>query len=426
MGLDEAHVNSYYAASMNAGRDYPELEGSLRTDVALVGGGFTGLNAAMELVLRGYSVALVEARHIGFGCSGRNGGQVISGIAAYDRLLRQLGETGARTAWQMGVEGMQIVQGRIRQYAIECDLKFGYFNVACTRRQMRGLLATRALEDALGYPFPVSVIEKKDLPSVIGSDRYVGGVFDSGSGHLHPLNLCRGEARAAEALGVRIFERSPVTRIEDHATPRVHTARGRVEAEYIVVAGDAYLGGLVRELSPYILPAASYIIATQPLAPELASRILPRDCAVSDENTLLDYFRLSADKRLLFGGRCNHTGRVPKDITGALRPRMLRVFPQLQDIGIDYEWGGTVAISLKRIPQLGRLRGNIFYAQGYSGHGIVATHVAGRLLAEVISGHAERYDLLSRIRHWRLPGGKWFATPALAIAMTYYRLKDLL
>lgn len=426
MNLDDARVNSFYTASANRSRDYPKLEGSVCADVAVVGAGYTGLNAAIELALKGYSVAVVEARRIGFGCSGRNGGQVIAGIATYDRLLRQLGEEGARIAWQMGVEGMEIVQARIKQYAIQCDLKHGYFNAACNLRQMRGLLATRALEDSLGYPFPVSIIEKNDLPSVIASDRYVGGVFDSGSGHLHPLNLCLGEARAAEGLGVRIYEHSPVTRVEGHASPRVHTARGRVEARHVVVAGDAYLGGLVRELDPYILPAASYIIASQPLPPELAREILPRDCAVSDDNTLLDYFRLSADRRLLFGGRCNHTGRVPKDIKGALRPRMLRVFPQLQGMGIDYEWGGTVAISLKRIPQLGCVRGNIYYAQGYSGHGVVATHVAGRLLAEVISGQAERFDLLSRIRHWRLPGGKWFASPALAIGMTYYRLKDLL
>lgn len=420
------HVNSYYAATANRNTDYPALAGTLRADVAIVGAGFTGLNAAIELAIKGYAVVVLESHRVGWGCSGRNGGQVIAGIAAQKRLRRQLGEEGARLARAMGVEGMNIVHERIRQHGIQCDLTYGYFNAACNRRQMRALLEQRAREESLAYPCAYTVIEKRDLRSVIGSDRYEGGVFDPGSSHLHPLNLCLGEAGAAAGHGVRIFEQSPVTRVTGGSKPRLDTARGSVEVDYAVVAGNAYLDGLVPEISTLILPAGSYIIATEPLPAELAREILPRNCAVSDENTLLDYFRLSADRRLLFGGRCNHTGRVPRDIKRALLPRMLNVFPQLRGVRIEYEWGGNVAVSLKRIPQLGRIRGNVFYAQGYSGHGVVATHLAGRLLAEVISGQAERFDLLARVRHWHLPGGKWFASPALAIGMTYYRLRDLI
>ncbi|HEY7840569.1 MAG TPA: FAD-binding oxidoreductase [Gammaproteobacteria bacterium] len=420
------YLRSYYAATANWQPAFPVLTGSVAADVAIVGGGYTGINAAIELAGRGFSVAIVEARHVGWGCSGRNGGQVIGGITAYERLLRHLGRDDARILWQAGVEGLDIVYGRVRRFEIDCDLKMGYFDAAWNERQMRDLLRHHETQQSLGYPHAQHVIGPDRLSTVIGTDAYVGGVIDAGSGHLHPLNLCLGEASAAAAMGVRIFERSPVVALKPGATAEIRTASGVVRAKHAVLAGNAYLEGVARRLRQYFLPVGSYLIATEPLTPKLAAEILPMDCAVCDQNTLLDYYRLSADRRLLFGGRCNHTGREPGDIKGTLLPRLLKVFRQLRGVRVDYEWGGTVAFAPKRVPQFGRLHGNVLYAQGYSGHGIVASHVAGRLLAEAIAGQAGGFDVLSRVKHWRFPGGKWFATPALALGMTYYRLRDLL
>ncbi len=423
---DAEYVASYYAASVQYQRRYPRLEGEAQADVAILGGGFTGVNAALELAGRGYSVALLEARRVGWGCSGRNGGQVIIGMANYSRLRRNLGEDSAREVWRMGVEGMDIIYDRVQKFDIQCDLARGYFEAACNRRQYRDVLEELEQRKTLGYPHQVRLVPRDELASVISSQAYVGGLSDTGCGHLHPLNLCLGEAQAAAELGVRIYECSPVTKVQSGNAPALVTAHGTLRAKFVVIAGNAYLEGIVPGLRGYVLPAGSYIIATEPLSEEVAHSLLPGNHAVCDLNTLLDYYRLSADRRLLFGGRCNFSGRRPHNIQGVLMPRMLKVFPQLRGVRIDYEWGGNVAVSLNRIPQFGRLHGNVFYAQGYTGHGVVPTHMAGRLLAEVIAGQAERFDLLSRIKHWRMPGGKWLGGPALAFGMMYYRLKDLL
>jgi glycine/D-amino acid oxidase-like deaminating enzyme len=419
-------VDSWYAATANLATRYPSLQENLDVDIAVVGGGYTGVNTAIELADRGYRVVVLEARRVGWGCSGRNGGQMIAGLASYERLVRQLGADDARKVWQLGVDGLQIIHERIRRFAIRCDLKMGVFLAACNRRQLAALRVEFERDRLLGYPHRLEWVEGERVGSIVGTHAYRGGVLDQGSGHLHPLNLCLGEAAGAAAAGVRIFEQTAVRRIERGARPRVHTDAGSVSADQVVIAGDAYLDGLVPELRGYTLPAGSYIVATEPLMPGVAQELFPRDCAICDTNVLLDYYRLSPDRRILFGGRCNHTGRVPRDISGALLPRLVRVFPALRGIRVDYEWGGTVSVSLKRIPQLGRLPGGLVYAQGYSGHGLVPTHVFARLIAGAISGTLEQFDLLARIRHWWLPGGKWFASPALALGMTWYRLRDLL
>ncbi|MEQ8206046.1 MAG: FAD-binding oxidoreductase, partial [Woeseia sp.] len=247
-----------------------------------------------------------------------------------------------------------------------------------------------------------------------------------GNGHLHPLNLCIGEARAAEQLGVRIHEQTPVTRVLHGAKPRVVTPFGTVTANKVVLAGNAYLGRSERRLFGSVIPSGSYIIATEALGVERAATLLPEDMAACDQRVGLDYFRLSADKRLLFGGLCNYSGRDPRDIGATLRPNMLKVFPQLADAAIDFQWGGNIAISINRIPQFGRIEDNTWYAQGYSGHGLAPSHLAGKVLADAISGEMEQFDVFARIRHLRLPGGKWFANPALALGMLYYRLKEIL
>ena len=423
------HTQSYYAATANWQTAYPMLAGEHRCDVAVVGAGFTGISTALHLAERGYDVAMIEANRIGWGASGRNGGQLIDGVVEVEKINeigRKYGESAASTVRQIGIECRDVVLDRIKKYGINCDLKFGFLDVALTEEDLDYFKSEIERKRAINYPHQLELVTQDELPNFIGSDVYIGGMVHRGNGHLHPLNLCLGEARAAEENGARIFEKSSVTRILHGAKPRVETTEGVMHADKVVLAGNAYLGKAEPRLYGKIIPAGSYIIATEPLGDELASEILPQDMAVCDQRVGLDYYRLSADKRLLFGGLCNYSGRHPKDITASIQPRMIKVFPQIENARIDYEWGGYIAITIKRIPQMGRIQGNTYYATGYSGHGLAPTHIAGQILADAICGDAERFDVFARIRHWKLPGGKWFANPALALGMLYYRLKEIL
>jgi glycine/D-amino acid oxidase-like deaminating enzyme len=420
------HAPSYYATTINRPTDYPRLSGEHNVDVAVVGAGYTGVSAALFLAERGYKVAVVEAQRVGWGASGRNGGQLIDGMVSIDKIEKRLGLQAAQTVYQMGVECRGIVLQRIEQYGIDCDLKFGYLDLAMNEGDVAGFHEEIADKQRMNYPHKVFFVPREEMPSYIGSTRYIAGLVNEANGHLHPLNLCIGEARAAESLGAQIFEHSPVTRIRHGARPRVETAGGAVNASKVVLAGNAYLRAAEPRIMGAVIPAGSYIIATEPLSAELAAELLPKDMACCDQRVGLDYFRLSADRRMLFGGLCNYSGRVPPSIRAVLQPKMLRAFPQLENTRIDYEWGGNIAISMNRIPQFGRIEENTYYAQGYSGHGVAPSHIAGQLLADVISGDSERFDVFARIKHMKLPGGKWFANPALALGMLYFRLKEVL
>jgi glycine/D-amino acid oxidase-like deaminating enzyme len=420
------HPNSYYAATRRERVDYPALAGDLRADVAVVGAGFTGVSAALCLAERGYDVVLLEANRVGWGASGRNGGQLIDGFVDIGKVESRLGTAAASLAYRMGLECRDLVLERIERYGIECDLKFGFVDLALKQRDLDYFESEIDRKTRLNYPHRMQFVPKEEIASVVGSTRYVGGLVNFGNGHLHPLDLCIGEARAAAGLGVRIFERSAVTRIRHGSAPVVETAHGRTHAKKVVLAGNAYLGRAEPKLYGAVIPAGSYMIATEQLDPSLASELLPKDMAACDQRVRLDYFRLSADQRLLFGGLCNYSGRHPKDITESLRPNMLKVFPQLETVRIEYEWGGYIAISINRIPQLGRIADNSYYAQGYSGHGLAPSHLAGKIIADAIGGDFERFDVFERIGHWKLPGGKWFANPALALGMLYYRMKEIL
>lgn len=420
------HAPSYYAATANDNAQYAPLDGDARCDVAVVGAGFTGVSAALALAERGYSVIVLDSHRVGWGASGRNGGQLVDGFVEEDKVQRRLGDSAADVAWRMGLECRDLVLERIERYGIDCDLKLGYLDLALKSAEVDAFRREVDEKQAKGYPHEVFVVEPDELPRYIGSERYVGGLVNRGNGHLHPLNLCLGEARAAVALGVRIHEQTPVSNIEHGAPARVITARGTVTADKVVLAGNAYLGRSERKLFGSVIPAGSYVIATEPLDEGVAHDLLPEDMAACDQRVSLDYFRLSADRRLLFGGLCNYSGRDPKDIAGTLRPNMLKVFPQLGDARIDFEWGGYIAISMNRIPQLGRIGDSTWYAQGYSGHGLAPSHLAGKIIADAIDGDLTRFDVFERIRHLRLPGGKWFANPALAMGMLYYRLKEIL
>jgi gamma-glutamylputrescine oxidase len=420
------HVSSYYAATANNTTRYPRLEGERRVDVVIVGGGFTGVSAMLHLVERGYDVALLEANRIGWGASGRNGGQLIDGFVESRRIEKRLGADAAKITYQMGIDGRDIVVDRISSFAIDCDLKFGYAELALRDTDLRDLDTGFEAKQRANYPHEVKRLNRDELRMVVGSDCYLGGLLNMGNGHLHPLNLCAGEAAAAVSLGAAVFEQSPVVKIVHGQKPRVETTMGTVHANKVLLAGNAYLGRTEPRLASKIIPAGSYILATEPLPPELQNELLPTSLACIDLRSALDYFRLSADGRMLWGGMCNYSGRVPKSIERALRPGMIKVFPQLREARTDYTWGGNIAISLNRIPQFGRIEGNTYYVQGYSGHGLAPTHIAGKVLADIVAGESEQFELLSKLRHWGLPGGKWFANPALALGMMYFRLKELL
>lgn len=420
------HARSWYAASRNVETSFPPLQGRRRCDVAIVGAGFTGVSAALHLAERGFDVALVEANRVGWGASGRNGGQLIDGFTDIGRIGKRLGAAAADVVYRMGLECRDVVVERIRRYAIDCDLRFGFIDLALRHRDVRGFERELATKVRRGYPHEVSLVPGDRIREHVGSDRYVGGMTNAGNGHLHPLKLCIAEACAAAELGATIYEQSPVVRVRHGRNPVVETRDGELAAATVLLAGNAYLGAAEPKLRGFVIPAGSYMIATEPLPAELAGELLPTDAACCDPRTALDYFRLTPDRRLLFGGLCNYSGRRPRSIRASLRPKMLRVFPQLAEAAIVYEWGGQIAISLNRIPQFGRIEGNTWYVQGYSGHGLAPAHLAGIVLADAVCGDLERFDVFARIRHRRLPGGRWFANPLLALGMLYYRLREVL
>ena len=423
------HAPSYYAASSAPQIEHPRLQGEVSADVCVVGGGFSGLNTAIELAERGFSVVLLEAHRIGWGASGRNGGQLIRGVGhGLVQFAKVIGDQGVRDMTLMGLEAVDIVRQRVDKHQIKCDLTWGYCDLANKPADLRGFIEEAEHLRSLNYQPELRIVQPNEMHSVVGSDRYVGGLVDMGSGHLHPLNLALGEAQVATSLGVGMFEQSAVTQIDYGPQVQVHTTDGCVTARYLVLGCNAYLQGLNRELSGKVLPAGSYIIATQPLSAEQAGQLLPQNMAVCDQRVALDYYRLSADRRLLFGGACHYSGRDPKDIAAYMRPKMLEVFPQLADVRIDYQWGGMIGIGANRLPQIGRLKdsSNVFYAQAYSGHGLNATHLAAKLLAEAISGQASRgFDLFNAVPHMTFPGGPYLRSPLLALGMLWQRFKEL-
>jgi glycine/D-amino acid oxidase-like deaminating enzyme len=423
------HAASYYAASSVAQPERPALAGAITADVCVVGGGFSGLNTAIELAERGLRVVLLEARQIGWGASGRNGGQLIRGVGhGLQQFKKIIGDGGVRDLKLMGLEAVEIVRERVAKYAIGCDLTWGYCDVANKPADLQGFVEDAEELRSLGYAHELRLLQPDEMHLAVGSQRYVGGLVDMGSGHLHPLNLALGEAQVAHNLGVQLFEHSPATRIDYGSKVTVHTAQGSVTADNLVLGCNAYLNGLNNELSGKVLPAGSYIIATEPLSAALAQQVIPHNMAICDQRVTVDYYRLSADRRLLFGGACHYSGRDPKDIAAYMRPKMLEVFPQLADVRIDYQWGGMIGIGANRLPQIGRLKGqpNVFYAQAYSGHGLNATHLAGKLLAEAISGQQSRgFDLFAQVPHMTFPGGKYLRSPLLALGMLWHRFKEL-
>ena len=420
------HVNSYYAASRNIRVDYPQLSESVECDVCIVGAGYSGLSTALFLLENGFSVTVLEAAKVGFGASGRNGGQIVNSYSRdIDVIERQLGATQARLLGEMAFEGGRIIRERVARYGIDCDLKDGGVFAAITAKQMGHLEAQKKLWERYGHT-QLELMDERRIREVVGTDRYVGGMLDMSGGHIHPLNLALGEAAAVASLGGAIYEQSAAVRIDGGAQPVVHTERGQVKARFVVLAGNAYLGGLVPELASKSMPCGTQVIATEPLSEELAHSLLPQDYCVEDCNYLLDYFRLSGDKRLIYGGGVVYGARDPADIEAVIRPKLLKTFPQLRDVRIDYTWTGNFLLTLSRLPQVGRIGDNIYYSQGCSGHGVTYTHLAGKVLAEALRGQAERFDAFAGLPHYPFPGGQLLRVPFTALGATYYQLRDRL
>jgi gamma-glutamylputrescine oxidase len=422
----QEHTGSYYAATANERTEYPALTGSKSVDVCVVGGGFTGVSTALDLAERGYSVALVEANRIGWGASGRNGGHLINGISGIEKIEKKKGNGTADLLWDMRWRGNDIIYDRVEKYGIDCDLKSGFVEVALKPRQMADLESYAADREQHNFPYKYELWDKEKTRDMLGTDSYIGGFACYRDGHLHPLNLCIGEARAAHGLGVEIFEQSPVTSIEHGNRPKVKTANGYVQADSVVLAGNAYSLLEPKQLSNLVFPAGSYVIGTEPLSEEMVNEINPQDLSVCDANEIVDYFRLSADKRMLFGGSCNYSGREPADIQAYIRPQMLKVYPQLKDVKIEYQWGGMIGIVLNRVPAVGRINTNVYYCQGYSGHGVSATHAMSEVVSDAVTGTMEKYDLFADMGHFRLPGSQWVGNQIIALGMLYYKMRDLL
>lgn len=426
----QLNQHSYYEASVQRPPLQSALQEDLSVDVVVVGAGYAGLSAAIELARRGYQVVLLEADRVCSGASGRNGGQAIVGYASGQAPFeQQLGPKQARLAWDLSVQAVQLIDERVREFQIDCDLVKGYLYVADSARKARALEADMATM-ARDYGLVTELATGADVQRHIQSPRYCASAFESISGHLHPLKYGLGLAQAAQQLGVRIFEQSAVLRLDRGARLMAHTAHGSVSARFGVLAGNCtlpeYGAQVAPELQARIMPVGTYIIGTAPLDAALCQRLLPSNAAVCDNNFILDYFRFSADHRMLFGGRVSYSTRTPAKLKELMAQRLGQVFPPLQGVPIDFVWGGFVDISMNRAPDFGRLGDNLYYLQGFSGHGVALTGLAGQLVAQAVAGQAERFDVFAQLRHHPFPGGPLLRTPSLVLGMLYHRLLDRL
>ena len=421
----QAHTGSYYAATVNDVTDFAPLLGDQTADVCIIGAGFTGISTALHLAERGYNVHVVEANRVGWGASGRNGGQMIGGISGEKKIAKHMGKDVEDIFGKLRWAGHEIIRERVDTYRIQCDLKFGYLDVAIKERHVRDIEADYERLEKARFPHEFRILSREETRETIGTDAYIGALLNMGNGHLHPLNLCIGEARAAQSLGTTIYEKSPVHDIQKGRKPKVITQQGSVTADAVVIAGNAY-HALERKLRGIMFPVNSFIIATEPLSEEMVEKINPQDLAVCDPNFVLEYFRLSADKRLLFGGRFNYFGDDPEIIKKRHRSKLARIYPQLANVSIDYAWGGTIGVPVNRVPQLGRISPDIFYCQGYSGHGVNVTHLAGRIMADAVAGTVEQFDLFANVKPFVVPGAHLFSKPMVTLGMMYYQIKDRL
>jgi gamma-glutamylputrescine oxidase len=424
----QPHTASWYAATTNDRTYHPPLEETITVDVCVIGAGLTGISTALNLAERGHTVAVLEASKVGWAASGRNGGQLIGGFACdIDTFAKYMPDDDVHRIWEMGLETLDIVKDRVAKHSIDCDLTMGYLTAANNPKHVDALRTWRDDAKKRFNHDRYRYIERAHMDHYVQSSRYLGGLFDPDSGHLHPLNYTLGLARAAVESGVRIYENSCVTTLrKENSTHLIETAQGTVRAKYVVLACNTWLGALAPQVSRKIMPVGTYVIATEPLDPARAAALMPARAAVCDSRFVLDYFRPAPDNRLLWGGKVSYSTFAPRNLAEAMRRDMLKTFPQLADVKVDYAWGGFVDITMNRAPHFGRLTPTVYFAQGFSGHGVNTTGLAGKLIAEAIHGQASRFDLFGKIRHRDFPGGALLRTPALVLAMAWYRMKDWL
>jgi gamma-glutamylputrescine oxidase len=419
------YPDSYYAATAHTYPPYPILDCEREADVCVIGGGFSGVSAALSLTERGYRVALMEAGRLGFGASGRNGGQIGTGLrTGMGEIERIAGRNNARMMWEMCEEAKAIIAGHIERFHIDCDFKPGNL-LAATRDRFLPALAAEAEHVSKHYGYGgYQILSRQQVRELVASDVYCGGRLDTGGGHMHPLNYLLGVAAAARSRGAEIFEKSEALDIRWSNPCIVRTAKGQIRARYVLLCGNAYLGDLAPRIGGKIMPIVNHVLATEPLGDQRARDLISNDCCVHSTKFVVDYFRLSADRRLIFGGGETYTDRELGDIKNFVRHYMLAVFPHLEDVGIDYAWSGRLAITMNRLPHFGRLGRRGFFVQGFSGHGVALTQLAGRLMAEAVAGDAERFDVFAGLKHRTFPGGTLLRKPLLVLGMLYYALRD--
>ncbi len=420
-------LNSYYTATAQPLAEQPALKDNIIADVCVIGAGLAGLSAALELANAGFQVVLLEAKRIAWGASGRNGGQAIAGYACGEEPFEKvMTMADAKEAFNLTVEGLDLMRQRIQKYGIDCDWVDGYMT-ASVRPKTTPDLFEWADRMTTVYDYPhLQKIKPDEMPEWLASERYHAGVLDKNSAHLHPLKYALGLAQAAMNAGVRIYENTQATQIKYSDPAIVKTSSGQVIASFVILAGNVYTEDLAPKIAKHIMPVGTYIVTTEQLPHEVAEGLIKNRIAVSDNNFVLDYFRVTNDDRMLFGGRVSYSGMTPPNLPVAMRKTMLRAFPQLDFAQIEYCWGGYVDVTMNRAPDFGRLANNIYYLQGFSGHGLILTGIAGKIAAEAVRGQAERFDLFSKLRHLPFPGGKYLRMPAQVLGMAYYRLKDYL
>jgi gamma-glutamylputrescine oxidase len=416
---------SYYAATAAPIDRFPVLKGAQKADVCVVGGGYTGLSAALHLAQRGYDVVVLEAHRVGFGASGRNGGQVGSG-QRQDQVWveKTVGRENAHRLWDLAEEAKTLVKTLVRDHAMPVTFYPGLAHACRTEAEVRETHTyAEKLHRDYGYQH-LEPLDRTGIRRLIGSTEYVGGEIDRDAGHLHPLNYAIGLAQAAAKAGVRIHEGSEVHRVEPGPRPVVRTPSGHVDCATVILAGNGYLGQLSPKVSAKVMPINNFIVATEPLG-EGAKDILSEPVAVADTRFVVNYWRLSEGNRLLFGGGESYGYRFPDIIKTVSKP-MLQVYPQLAKTRIDYAWGGTLAITVNRMPCFTRPGQNVLSASGYSGHGVAMATLAGKLMAEATAAQNERFDLMASLPQPRFPGGVALRSPLLVAAMTWYAMRDRL
>lgn len=422
---DGNHTTSYYAASANPSPERAELSGSNDVDICVIGAGYSGLSTALHLAEKGYKVAIIEGARVGWGASGRNGGQIVNGLnASLQTIKKRYGQDTATFVAGLVQEGGQIIRERIKTYDIQCDLKDKNIFAGLTANHMKELEERMNLWASYGIKNQ-ELLDKNQLREHVNSDLYEGGLIDYSGGHMHPLNLALGEAEAFEKNGGKIYEMSPVIDVDTEAEkPVVKTAKGSMTCKTLVLCGNAYLGHVVPTLTWRVMPVSTQVMATEPLGEEKAHSLIPQDACVEDIRYILDYYRLSGDKRLLFGGGTVYGGADPSDIEAKLRPHMNKVFPQLKGVKIDHAWSGNFALSFSRVPQMGRIGKNTYFAHGYSGHGVTGSHTFGRILSQAIDGDLTRFDVFAQVPWYPFPGGRMFRVPYSMVGSWWYAVRD--